>query len=110
MDNSETVSEREPMEGLPQPQGPMADQTLARYVNERRILTLLRLRGPMSRAEAARQLGLTRATITHLVESLAGRNLVAELRSRRQKSRSRELGRPGVAITLNPQGGYFLGA
>jgi N-acetylglucosamine repressor len=110
MANSEQSQIKAPTEGLPQPQGPMADQTLARYVNERRILTLLRVQGPMSRAEAARQLGLTRATITHLVESLGARNLVAELRSKRQKSQRREQGRPGVAIALNPEGGYFLGA
>jgi len=64
----------------------------------------------MSRADAARQLGLTRATITHLVESLSGRNLVTELRPKRQKNSRREPGRPGVTITLHPDGGYFLGA
>lgn len=109
MDKSEPPPIRASTQGLPQPQGPLADQTLARYVNERRILTLLRVQGPMSRADAARQLGLTRATITHLVESLSGRNLIAELRSKRPTSPRREPGRPGVTITLNPEGGYFLG-
>jgi len=88
----------------------MADQTLARYVNERRILTLLRVQGPMSRADAARQLALTRGTITNLVESLISRELIIEQSSKPASGPRRELGRPGVNIALHRDGGYFLGA
>jgi N-acetylglucosamine repressor len=88
----------------------MADQTFARYVNERRILTQLRLQGAMPRAELARRLALTPATITNLVENLASDALVMEQRAAREEGARREVGRPGVDIALNPQGGYFLGA
>ncbi len=86
----------------------MADQTLAKYINERRILTLLRTQGEASRAEIARRLKLTPATITRLINGLTGRNLVRDVRRDVTSSR-REPGRPGVAVTLNPGGAYFLG-
>lgn len=88
----------------------MADQTFARYVNERRILTQLRLQGAMPRAELARRLALTPATITNLVENLAADALVMEQRAVRDEWVRRDVGRPGVDIALNPAGGYFLGA
>ncbi|MDZ5452849.1 ROK family transcriptional regulator [Labrys sp. ZIDIC5] len=88
----------------------MADQTFARYVNERRILTQLRLQGAMPRAELARRLGLTPATITNLVENLTASSLLVERRTSREDNARRDVGRPGVDITLNPSGGYFLGA
>ncbi|WP_448950351.1 ROK family protein [Labrys neptuniae] len=88
----------------------MADQTLARYVNERRILTQLRLQGPMSRAALARRLGLTPATITNLVENLTAGSLLIEKPAAREDGARRDVGRPGVDIALNPKGGYFLGA
>jgi N-acetylglucosamine repressor len=88
----------------------MADQTFARYVNERRILTQLRQQGAMPRAELARRLALTPATITNLVENLAADGLVIEQRTVRDEAARRDVGRPGVAIALNPRGGTFLGA
>ena len=88
----------------------MADQTFARYVNERRILTQLRIHGAMPRAELARRLALTPATITNVVETLAAQQLVREVRPERAEAPRRELGRPGVDIAINPEGGYFLGA
>ncbi|MDQ0396221.1 ROK family transcriptional regulator [Labrys monachus] len=88
----------------------MADQTFARYVNERRILTQLRLQGAMPRAELARRLSLTPATITNLVDNLIAGALVVEQRAVRDDGARRDVGRPGVAIALNPGGGCFLGA
>lgn len=88
----------------------MADQTLARFVNERRVLTQLRMHGAMPRAELARRLALTPATITNLVENLAGEGLVAERRAASGEVGRRDVGRPGVDIALNPEGGYLLGA
>jgi N-acetylglucosamine repressor len=88
----------------------MADQTFARYVNERRILTQLRLQGAMPRAELARRLALTPATITNLVENLAADALVMEQHAQRLDGTRRDVGRPGVNIALNPEGGFFLGA
>lgn len=88
----------------------MANQSLVRYVNERRILTLLRTDGELTRADIARRLSLTRASITHLVDGLIGRQLVREAQpAPPDGARRRDLGRPGINVGLNPTGGYFLG-
>jgi predicted NBD/HSP70 family sugar kinase len=88
----------------------MADQTLARFVNELRILTLLRTHGPASRADLARKLSLTPSTITRLVSELEQRELVREVRQAAvARGVVRDVGRPGVSIELEPSGGYFLG-
>jgi len=87
----------------------MADQTLVRYVNERSVLTLLRTEGPASRAKLARRLSVTPATITRLVSELTQRKLVHEIEGSTQTGSTREPGRPGVSITLRPDGAYFLG-
>ena len=54
----------------------MADQTLAKEVNERQILRFLRLCGSASRADIARHLEVTPASVTRLVNGLALRGLV----------------------------------
>ena len=88
----------------------MADQTIARSINERSILTLLRLRGSLSRADIARELSLTPATITRLVADMAKNGLVREVGRGPVKAEAREPGRPGVQVGLDPAGSYFLGA
>src|SRR4051812_38421903 len=54
----------------------MANQTLVRHINERRLLGVLRLSGPLSRAELARRLSLTRAAVTSMVDDLLLRKMV----------------------------------
>jgi predicted NBD/HSP70 family sugar kinase len=87
----------------------MANQSLVRYVNARRVVTLLRIEGPSSRADIARRLSLTRSTITNVVDDLLRRKLVIEMPQEKTEGR-RELGRPGINVRLNPAGAYFLGA
>jgi predicted NBD/HSP70 family sugar kinase len=87
----------------------MANQSLVRYVNARRVVTLLRIEGPLPRADIARRLALTRSTITNVVDDLLRRKLVAEMPQQKVEGR-RELGRPGINVRLNPAGAYFLGA
>ena len=48
----------------------MTNQSFIRNINERRILTLLRREGSLSRAEIARRLSLTRSAVTYLAEGL----------------------------------------
>lgn len=86
----------------------MANQSLVRYVNARRVVTLLRIEGPVSRADIARRLSLTRSTITNVVDDLIRRKLVIEMPQEKTEGR-RELGRPGIKVRLNPRGAYFLG-
>ncbi|XKM43668.1 ROK family protein (plasmid) [Rhizobium ruizarguesonis] len=88
----------------------MVDQTLARFLNELRILTMLRTQGPASRADIARHLGVTPATITRLINGLVERDLVREARKPYSVTdKLREPGRPGGQVFLNAEGAFFLG-
>ena len=87
----------------------MADQTLARYVNELNVLTLLRTKGPTSRASLSRQLELTPATMSRLVGEMARRGLLREVDGSPNNPDSRAPGRPGVEIGIDPGGAAFLG-
>ncbi|WP_202402413.1 ROK family transcriptional regulator [Shinella sp. AETb1-6] len=88
----------------------MADQTLAKEVNERQILRFLRLFGSASRADIARHLKVTPASVTRLVNGLTMRGLVREVQPGAKRGRTaRDAGRPGVALALNPNAVFFLG-
>jgi predicted NBD/HSP70 family sugar kinase len=87
----------------------MADQTLARYVNELSILTMLRTHGAATRADMARRLSITPATVTRLVSELSRRELLREIDEPAANGAAREPGRPGVNVELNSNGAYFLG-
>ena len=78
-------------------------------MNELSLLTLLRTQGTASRAQIARRLSLTPATITRLVVELARRGLVREVPETPRDGAAREVGRPGVGVALDPGGAYFLG-
>jgi len=86
----------------------MADQTLAKFVNQRRILTLLRTRGALSRAELSRSLGLTQATISRLTSQMIKRGHLREVKAA-MPGKEREPGRPGIALEVDPVGAYFVG-
>ena len=87
----------------------MADQTLAKFVNERSILTLLRLNGGASRATISRALSLTPATISRLTSDMLKRGLLREVAPTAVPTGEREPGRPGIGVAVNPAGAYFLG-
>lgn len=81
-----------------------ADQTLARKHNRAQILNRLRLQGAISRATLAKQTGLTRSTISRIVEELSDENLVHEISASKN-----DRGRPGVLLSLNPKSGAAIG-
>ncbi len=87
----------------------MADQTLARYVNELGVLTHLRTKGPTSRACLSRALDLTPATMSRLVAEMARRGLLRESDGAAPGVHARAPGRPGVEVGIDPGGAYFLG-
>ncbi len=87
----------------------MQVQPLTRLINERRILTLLRVAGPLTRADMARSLDLVPATLTNLIDALRKRRLVQETDSVARVADRTAIGRPGIKITLVPNGAYFLG-
>lgn len=86
----------------------MTNQSFIRNMNERRILSLLHREGSLSRAEIARRLSLTRSALTYLTENLIGQGLVRETATPRSDA-PRDVGRPSVALTLDPSGAYFVG-
>lgn len=81
-----------------------ANQSLARKHNSSSILNLLRLNGTLSRASLAKQIGLTRSTISRIVDDLIADKLVTEVELSLGKK-----GRPGMLLELNPQGGSAIG-
>ena len=88
----------------------MANQTLVRHVNERRLLTVLRIEGAQPRAALARRLSLTRAAVTSMVGDLLDRRLLREIaRPAASQTGARDVGRPGIDVGLNPAGAHFLG-
>lgn len=89
----------------------MANQAFIKNLNERRLLTLLRVEQRLTRSEIARRLGLTRSTVTNLVDGLAALDLVSEVPDEGvQQAPRQDLGRPGIDVALNPTGSYFIGA
>jgi predicted NBD/HSP70 family sugar kinase len=70
------------------------------------VLTALRVRGPMSRAELARYAGVASSTISGVVQDLVAAGLVVGSPPQRE---SAQPGRPGLSLTLNPRLGAVVG-
>jgi N-acetylglucosamine repressor len=49
------------------------------FINQQRVLYLLRTHGPLSRAEVSRQSGLTKATISKIVDRLEKNNIIERI-------------------------------
>lgn len=79
-----------------------------RHINEIRALEVILRQGKVSRANIARQLGLTRSTASSIVAGLADEGLVIEDSLHEDKGAG--TGRPGTFVRLNPKHGVFLGA
>jgi len=79
---------------------------LLRHINAMRILRLLRRGAVMSRADIARELGLTRATVGNAMTALLGSGLVMEGVTSQAGAR---VGRPGVDVMLDPGGAFSIG-
>jgi len=84
----------------------MATPQSIRYLNETRVLDLLLKLGAMSRAEIARRAGLNRSSMGSIIASLIENGLVRE---RTDGAASGQVGRPGIAVEINPDGGAFVG-
>jgi predicted NBD/HSP70 family sugar kinase len=68
------------------------------------ILELLRKRGPISRPEISKEIGINVVTISNYVDDFIKHNLVYE-----KELDISEGGRRPVLLDLNPQGGYIVG-
>jgi len=78
--------------------------SLLRSINERTILELVRRRGPLSRAQVARDSGLSKPTVSLVLSTLLSVGLVREVgRSTGGKGPS------AVLYELNPSAGWVVG-
>jgi glucokinase-like ROK family protein len=80
------------------------DQEKVRKVNRSLVLNTLRLHAPASRAEVANITGLTRGTVSNIVNVLIEDGLVFE-----DKLQDSKIGRPSVLLGLRPDGGAVVG-
>jgi predicted NBD/HSP70 family sugar kinase len=81
-----------------------ADHSLMRTINRSLILSQLRTAAPLSRADLAARIGLTRSTVSSQVDELIAANLVHETGIGPSHG-----GRPGTLLELNPAGGCAVG-
>lgn len=71
-----------------------------------RLIGTLEARGPLSRADLARETGLSRATVSNLVTDLIADGVVHEMGD---GGRGRSIGRPGVPVALSRGEGFYVG-
>lgn len=93
----------------------MAAPKAVRHINEIRALEALFRNGPMSRADLARELDVTRATASSVVAALVKNNFLIERTSVKKTAPTHEkkpnkTGRPGTYICLNSNHAFFIGA
>jgi glucokinase-like ROK family protein len=81
-----------------------ADQALVRKLNTASVMECIRLCAPLSRAETATRTGLNRSTVSSIVDELIELGFVYETTLAEPK-----IGRPGMLLQLNPQGGFAVG-
>lgn len=84
----------------------MSTTRILRHMNTRQCLRVLRDKGLLSRADIARELETTRATVGNAVRELISSGLVIPTD---QQADVAQVGRPGTALSLNPDGAYFVG-
>lgn len=80
------------------------NQSGMRDHNERLVLTLLRRRGPLAKAEIARLAGLSAQTVSVITRGLEAEGLIARGAPRRGR-----VGQPSIPMSLAAGGAHFLG-
>ena len=80
------------------------DQEKVRKVNRSLLLNALRLHAPTSRAKLADITGLTRGTVSNIINTLIEDDLVFE-----DKLQDSKIGRPSILLGLRPDGGAVIG-
>lgn len=88
----------------------MSTPQAVRHINKTRVLEALRRNGPMSRADIARELAVTRSTASSIVASLINLKMVTDEIDRAEQIGLRmRTGRPSTDVFLNPNYSTFLG-
>lgn len=81
----------------------IGSKELIRGINNNLVLETIIDKSPISRAALSKELGLTKATISTIVQDLIDRHLVVEI-----GSDNTELGRKPILLTFNKEAGYAL--
>ena len=76
---------------------------LIRDINKQLVLNMIRQHGPISRASISKELGLTKATISAIVQVLLDQHLVAEIGSDDTKK-----GRKPILLQFHKECGYII--
>ncbi|KPV40838.1 ROK family transcriptional regulator [Alicyclobacillus ferrooxydans] len=84
------------------------DQTYIKNLNRSIVLNLLRFNSPLSRVEISRQTGLTKATVSGIIEQLLQEQYVLE-DSHVEPTGSTGVGRRPVPLRFNPSAGHVIG-
>ena len=89
----------------------MNTTSILRHINAIRCLRLLKRSEVRSRSDLARELDVTRTTVGNAVKELLDAGLVQEAAQVEpgQATDQVRVGRPGVGISLNGSGAYFVG-
>ncbi len=82
-----------------------ANQSLVREMNTSIIMDRIRLNAPLSRSDLATQTGLTRSTVSLIIDRLIDLGFVHETTIRHDP----KVGRPGTLLQFNPSGGFAVG-
>jgi predicted NBD/HSP70 family sugar kinase len=80
---------------------------LVRRAHEERVLTLLRERGGLSRAQIAARVGLSRTTLSEITGELLSRGAIVVVNTDSQLRAGS--GRPAELLALDPHSGQFMG-
>ncbi|MCO5071056.1 MAG: ROK family transcriptional regulator [Rhizobiaceae bacterium] len=80
------------------------NQEFGRPYNRRIVLESIRLRGPVTRGDVARSVGLTVQTVSNIVRELEEQGYLLSLR---EEPKGRGL--PPATLRINPDGGYAIG-
>src|SRR4030066_1819517 len=80
------------------------NRELIRAINRSHILNTIKTHGPIGRAEIARSIGLSPATVTSISAELISQNLVLEKETGESSG-----GRRPILLVINPKGGYVVG-
>src|SRR5438093_10022145 len=80
------------------------ERRLLRAINRNLVLTLIKTREPVSRADVARTLGISPATVTQVVKDLVASGLVVEGSAGPSAG-----GRPPILLSLRHDAGFVVG-
>ncbi len=81
-----------------------ADQKLMRSINNKIVIDLLRKEEHLSRANISSITGLNRSTVSSIIDELIDEGWIRET-----SYQTNNVGRPGLMLEMNPEGGFTVG-